>query len=132
ADIRKKEEFIPSFELSFDAKEQAEEADAPKPSVPQFTFDDLLGKDYADPVFIKPEEVSKQQVQKEQKVAPAESESAEITPARKDKKPSSLNDRLSKGITIGLNDRIAFMKHLFGNSSEDYNRVLSQLITFDT
>jgi hypothetical protein len=27
---------------------------------------------------------------------------------------------------------VAFMKHLFGNSSEDYNRVLSQLITFDT
>jgi hypothetical protein len=24
------------------------------------------------------------------------------------------------------------MKHLFANSSEDYNRVLSQLITFDT
>lgn len=44
----------------------------------------------------------------------------------------SLNDRISKGIIIGLNDRIAFMKHLFANSSEDYNRVLSQLITFDT
>jgi hypothetical protein len=24
-----------------------------------------------------------------------------------------------------------FVKHLFGNSSEDYNRVLNQLITFD-
>jgi hypothetical protein len=37
----------------------------------------------------------------------------------------------SKGIDIDLNDRIAFVKHLFGNSSEDYNRVLNQLITFD-
>jgi hypothetical protein len=44
----------------------------------------------------------------------------------------SLNDRLSKGITVGLNDRIAFVKHLFGNSNEDYNRVLNQLITFST
>src|SRR5690606_14237675 len=44
----------------------------------------------------------------------------------------SLNDRLSKGITVGLNDRIAFVKNLFNNSNEDYNRVLSQLITFDT
>jgi hypothetical protein len=44
----------------------------------------------------------------------------------------SLNDRMAKGIIIGLNDRIAFMSHLFANSSEDYNRVLSQLITFDT
>ena len=47
-------------------------------------------------------------------------------------KSVSLNDRLSKGISVGLNDRIAFIKHLFANSSEDYNRVLSQLITFDT
>ena len=44
----------------------------------------------------------------------------------------SLNDRMAKGIIIGLNDRIAFMNHLFANSSEDYNRVLSQLMTFDT
>jgi hypothetical protein len=42
-----------------------------------------------------------------------------------------LNDKFSKGIDIDLNDRIAFVKHLFGNSSEDYNRVLNQLITFD-
>jgi hypothetical protein len=41
-----------------------------------------------------------------------------------------LNDKFSKGIDIDLNDRIAFVKHLFGNSSEDYNRVLN-LITFD-
>jgi hypothetical protein len=46
--------------------------------------------------------------------------------------PISLNDRMAKGIIIGLNDRIAFMNHLFSNSSEDYNRVLSQLMTFDT
>jgi hypothetical protein len=43
-----------------------------------------------------------------------------------------LNEKLVKEITIGLNDRIAFVKHLFGGSNEDYNRVLSQLITFDT
>ena len=42
-----------------------------------------------------------------------------------------MNDKFSKGIDIDLNDRIAFVKHLFGNSSEDYNRVLNQLITFD-
>jgi hypothetical protein len=41
-----------------------------------------------------------------------------------------LNDKFSK-VDIDLNDRIAFVKHLFGNSSEDYNRVLNQLITFD-
>ena len=44
----------------------------------------------------------------------------------------SLNDRLTKGINIGLNDRIAFEKKLFGGSSDDFNRVLSQLNTFDS
>jgi hypothetical protein len=46
-------------------------------------------------------------------------------------KATSLNDKFSKGINIDLNDRIAFVKHLFGNSDEDYNRVLNQLITYD-
>lgn len=46
-------------------------------------------------------------------------------------KTLSLNDRLNKGISIGLNDRIAFVKNLFAGSNEDYNRVMSQLNTID-
>lgn len=57
-----------------------------------------------------------------------------VTPTQRDievssSKPGSLNDRLKKGITIGLNDRIAFVKHLFNGSTEDFNRVISQLNT---
>lgn len=52
------------------------------------------------------------------------------------KKPAtktSLNDRLmQKNIQVGLNDRIAFVKHLFNFSQADFNRVLSQLNTFAT
>lgn len=44
----------------------------------------------------------------------------------------SLNDKLFASINIGLNDRIAFVKHLFNGSQEDYNRVVSQLNTFKT
>lgn len=44
----------------------------------------------------------------------------------------SLNDKLVASINIGLNDRIAFVKHLFNGSQEDYNRVVSQLNTFKT
>jgi len=45
----------------------------------------------------------------------------------------SINDKLAKGaITVGLNDRIAFVKHLFNDSQADFNRVLSQLNTLDT
>ena len=125
--------FIPSFELAFDPKDEAEEP-VPTVSTPQFTFDDLLGKDYSDPVFVKAEPVTPERVIEENHFASvkAVSESVYDNSVDKEKKTFSLNDRLSKGITIGLNDRIAFMKHLFGNSSEDYNRVLSQLMTFDT
>jgi len=55
-----------------------------------------------------------------------------------DKKPlnatnrASLNDKLlNNGISVDLNDRIAFVKHLFEDSQEDFNRVLSQLNTFE-
>jgi hypothetical protein len=47
--------------------------------------------------------------------------------------PKSLNDKLSnKEITVGLNDRLAFVKHLFNDSTEDFNRVISQLNTIDS
>ena len=50
-----------------------------------------------------------------------------------DEKPKNLNDRLNSGkIKIGLNDKLSFIKHLFDGSSKDYNRVLSQLETFQT
>jgi len=47
--------------------------------------------------------------------------------------PKSLNDRLSnKELKVDLNNRLAFVKYLFNESTEDYNRVLSQLSTIDT
>lgn len=48
------------------------------------------------------------------------------------KKSKSLNDSLAKDFQVGLNDKLAFVKHLFNNSMEDYTRVLSQLNTIDT
>lgn len=45
-------------------------------------------------------------------------------------KSKSLNEKLkSTSLNIGLNDKIAFVKHLFDGSTEDYDRVLSQLNT---
>ena len=46
--------------------------------------------------------------------------------------PKSLNDRLNKNTQVGLNDKLAFIKYLFNNNTEDYNRVMSQLNTIDT
>jgi hypothetical protein len=133
--------FKPAFELSFETKDE-EIAEQIKEEIkkvsPQTTFDDLLGADYVDPVFVKPEELAQENKAKDPSnvipIGRSYNDSAPVFTLNKDNegKPLSLNDRMSKGIIIGLNDRIAFMSHLFGNSSEDYNRVLSQLMTFDT
>lgn len=46
---------------------------------------------------------------------------------------ATLNDTLmQKNIQVGLNDRIAFVKHLFNHSQADFNRVLSQLNSIDS
>ena len=66
----------------------------------------------------------------------AKNDMEDVAPTQKDieeaPKSGSLNDRLKKGITIGLNDRIAFVKHLFNGSTEDFNRVISQLNTLNS
>lgn len=47
-------------------------------------------------------------------------------------KTRSLNDKLQKDIKVGLNDRLAFVKHLFNGNAEDYQRVMSQLVTIES
>ena len=42
----------------------------------------------------------------------------------------SLNDKLKgQSLKIGLNDKLAFIKHLFEGKNEDYDRVISQINT---
>ena len=132
--------FKPSFELAFDSKEEeepktADQAIIEDQSSAPIVFEEFLGKNYVDPVFVKPEELNKEDHAEEAiPIGRNFSDSAQVIPLKQENESQTqtLNDRISKGLTIGLNDRIAFMKHLFNNSSEDYNRVLSQLITFDT
>ncbi|MDC6387951.1 hypothetical protein PP182_04625 [Maribacter sp. PR1] len=53
--------------------------------------------------------------------------------SKKEEIPKSLNDRLvTKELKVDLNNRLGFIKHLFNGSTEDYNRVLSQLSTIDS
>lgn len=136
-DSELEKQFKPAFELSFDTKDEeiAEQIKEEIKTSPQITFDDLLGANYADPVFVKPEDLAKEKAEKENSdvipIGRSYNDSAQVISINKDQ-ATSINDRMSKGIIIGLNDRIAFMNHLFANSSEDYNRVLSQLMTFHT
>ena len=127
---KSEDDFKPAFEWSFEPKSEATDEVKTDFKAGQIAFDDLLGSGYVDPVFVKPEENTPQTIENlpgVQKFPDFRKDDVEIAD-----KTVTLNDRLSKGITVGLNDRIAFVKHLFGNSTEEYNRVLSQLITFNT
>ena len=60
-----------------------------------------------------------------------QSEKVSIAEKAATKPKKSLNDVLSgSSLKFGLNDRIAFVKHLFNGSQEDFNRVVSQLNSF--
>lgn len=113
--------FKPIFELEVEEKEQIEPAELAselKPETKQVSFEELLGENYADTVFVKPDEVSLF--------------SAEPSKNEKEIETNEEKSVSSKSIEIGLNDRVAFVNNLFGESNEDFNRVISQLNTFDT
>jgi hypothetical protein len=113
----------------------------------QISFEDMLVHDYQELDFVKVDDVPVAVEQANEATFEAVSPeiASEIEPTsivedkvekpsekkQKEDKTTSLNDKLSKGINIGLNDRIAFEKKLFGGNAEDFNRVLSQLNTFD-
>jgi hypothetical protein len=139
--------FIPAFNLEPEEETEIEERkkeeiqiEVPKKNeAVQISFEDLLGGNYSDTQFVKVQQIENipttiviettEKIDSEEKITAS---IPEETPENVESKIVSLNEKLAKGINIDLNDRIAFTKHLFGNSSEDYNRVLNQLITFDT
>ncbi len=139
--------------------EEVPVVETPKAEEPakQISFEDLLVHDYQELDFVKVEDVPAEVANVVEAVFEAptpvvEEVIAEVQPepiletpkvleeevkatfekVSQEPKISSLNDRLNKAITFGLNDRIGFEKKLFGGSSDDFNRVVSQLNTFDS
>ena len=45
---------------------------------------------------------------------------------------SNINDHFALSLSIDLNDRLAFIKHLFDGSVADYEAVISQILTFNS
>jgi hypothetical protein len=137
-DVTPTEETPPPFKATF-ALITDPEIEAPKQAeAVQISFSDLLGGNYSEPHFVKVDDIEAlppvtvfEAVNKNPSTEKAQTTKEQTKPEAVQTKNMSLNDKLSKGIDIDLNDRIAFVKHLFGNSTEDYNRVLNQLITFD-
>mgnify|MGYP003441141820 CR=1 FL=1 len=137
----------------------ASEVSEPKAEEPakQISFEDLLVHDYKELDFVKVEDIPAEvanvveavfeaptpvvEIQPETVVADSETSEPKVLEEEvkatfekvsQEPKISSLNDRLNKTISFGLNDRIGFEKKLFGGSSDDFNRVISQLNTFDS
>ena len=140
-------EFEPHFEL-FNVEEVEDKKS--KTEAKQISFEDLLGSSSEpvfervfDPIQEETEEESDDEEETEDEEAifnPGfEMEASEEMEEEKKAIPNfefdneiSINEAFAKTITFGLNDRIAFEKQLFAGSSEDLNRVVSQLSTFDT
>lgn len=133
--------FTPLFELEIEEEEITEPAETATEFTPEdkpVALEDFLGENYTDPVFVKPNEVtlfpsdSSDNEQQEQSKEDEEDEST-LEEVKKEEQKSPIASSLSAtSIAIGLNDRIGFVQHLFNDSNEDFNRVISQLNSFDT
>ena len=134
-------DFKPSFELDKEeikeeVKEEEPKAETSTKSAPvHISFEDILGVNYADAQFVKVDSFDNVPSTPTPSINEfKETKTAAETTVAEPSKPKTvpLNEKLAKGFHIDLNDRIAFTKNLFGNSTEDYSRVLNQLLTFDT
>jgi len=83
------------------------------PQVVTESLEDLFATAISEPVFVKKE-------------SPVIEEEEVIEQTQK-----NLNDVLGKGLKIGLNDRLAFIKNLFDERPEEYQRVISQILTYE-
>ena len=97
----------------------------------QTSFENIFGQSYKDLEFIKAEQNEiddeKPKTKRESKKTKQsyETESVDLFGAK------TVSDLYTNTITLGLNDRIAFQVHLFNNSDQDLNRVVSQLNTMN-
>lgn len=84
-----------------------------KPQKEATSFENLFTAAISDPVFVK----------KEDPIVEA-AETIEVV-------PKNLNEVLGRGLKVGLNDRLAFIKNLFDESPDEYQRVIAQILTYD-
>ena len=69
---------------------------------------------------------------------PKNTEESERTPAdlahtlTETEERKNLNDQFAQSLSIDLNDRLAFIKHLFEENVSAYEAVISQIVTYNT
>ena len=94
-----------AFEPIFDLVEPAI-SKSKKDTAKEVSFDNLLDDTYFGANFVKPQDLEQE-------------------------KKQLIFEKIASGLNISSSDRIDFEQQLFANSSEDFNRVISQLSTFD-
>ena len=93
----------------------------------QTSFVNLFGQGYNELEFVKAEKDEDKAPKKQNKKTKQTDENDETNLFG----AKIVSDLYTNTITLGLNDRIAFQMHLFNNSDQDLNRVISQLNTMN-
>jgi hypothetical protein len=144
-----KKEKTSKIEQTIIAGEESPIIEIPKVEKKQTSVDELLANLKAEPIFERVEKVKESFIPEEiTKIIDHKIEQEKASEVKLETKfvdipvandfifdkvdGTNLNDKLKKSLNIALNDRLAFEKNLFGGSSADFNRVVSQLSTFDT
>ena len=142
AETESESDLEPNFEM-FKDEEVLFEKPKKKKVAKQISFEDLLGGSLDAPVFERIENIEitieNPEILEEIVENPTKPFfELDDEPVEEKEEPTEtveineVNENFKKGISFGLNDRIAFERHLFGGSSEDLNRVISQLSSFDS
>jgi hypothetical protein len=132
SDLKPIPDFKPSFELETEEIKEEPKVETPaKADAVHISFEDILGVNYVDAQFVKVDDFENVPP-KSSSINDFNEKKVPVDTILESAKPKTvpLNEKLAKGFHIDLNDRIAFTKNLFGNSTEDYSRVLNQLLTF--
>ena len=142
AETESESDLEPNFEM-FKDEEVLFEKPKKKKVAKQISFEDLLGGSLDAPVFERIEtiEITIENPEILEEIVENPTKpffELDDEPVEEKEEPTEtveineVNENFKKGISFGLNDRIAFERHLFGGSSEDLNRVISQLSSFDS
>jgi hypothetical protein len=132
SDLKPIPDFKPAFELETEEIKEEPKVETPaKADAVHISFEDILGVNYVDAQFVKVDDFENVPP-KSSSINDFNEKKVPVDTILESAKPKTvpLNEKLAKGFHIDLNDRIAFTKNLFGNSTEDYSRVLNQLLTF--
>lgn len=121
-------------EIVSEIEEEVEEKE--EPNTVQFTVQnelELFASEFQQmPEFERKEPIPASAAAPTSNPTPVQTQKSIWNKSMEESRAKSLNDVLRRGQSIGLNDRLAFINHLFQGQAEDYSRVMSQINTLES